>query len=136
MAFNLKTVMAHKPPMLLVDELLEVQDGCAVTCFLIKEDNIFLNKDGLLAREALAEIMAQSFAALNAYNGAKENKKEEKGFLVGLRNIVVHADARLGDSLKCRVRAVDFIAQTYIVEGQIFKDDVLLAEGELRLFTF
>ncbi|WP_424246123.1 putative hotdog family 3-hydroxylacyl-ACP dehydratase [Elusimicrobium posterum] len=134
--YNVKENMAHQPPMLLVDEVLEADAARATTTFLIKEESIFIDADGKFARAALIEVMAQSFAAGNAYNCVRENRAQEKGFLVGLRDIKIYADACVNDLLTCKVEKADFVAQTYIIKGRVFKGESLLAEGELRLFAF
>lgn len=136
MKFELKNVMAHKPPMLLVDALTLAEDTRAKAVFSVKEDNIFLDEHGALAREALVEIMAQTLAGFNAYKAHIENKPAQKGFLVGLRGIVLHADARAGDTLESEIEISDFIAGTFIAKGKIYNASALLCEGELRIFTF
>ncbi|MDR0646515.1 MAG: hypothetical protein LBG46_06140 [Elusimicrobiota bacterium] len=135
-SLDLKAVMAHKPPMLLVDKINKAEKDFAVTAFKVKEDNIFLTEENILSREALIEIMAQSLAALNGYNAFAEGKKAEKGFLVYLKNINFYADARAGDELTCNVKVIDFVARTYIAQAEIFNNAILLADGELRIFTF
>jgi predicted hotdog family 3-hydroxylacyl-ACP dehydratase len=136
MVFDLKAVMAHKPPMLLVDDILEAGEDTAVTAFKIKGDNIFLKESGLLARTALIEIMAQSLAAMNAYKAYKNGKAEEKGFLVMLKDIAFYGDAFAGEDLICRVEVSDVISQTYIARCAIYKEETALARGELRIFSF
>jgi len=135
MSFDLRAAMAHTPPMLLVDEVTETGDNFAVTVFTVREDNIFL-ADGVLAREALAEIMAQSVAALNAHTAWKNNTPAGKGFLVGLKNIVFSGDARTGERLTCRVEIADFLAKTYIANAQIFGKDGVIAGGEIRIYAW
>jgi predicted hotdog family 3-hydroxylacyl-ACP dehydratase len=136
MNFDLKAVMAHKPPMLLVDKILKAEKGVAATAFKIKEDNIFLGDQGILSREALIEVMAQSLAALNGHNSFTEGKEIAKGFLVGLKNINFYADAYVGNELICNVKIIDFISQTYIAQAEVFHNATLLANGELRIFAF
>ena len=136
MSFNLKAAMAHKPPMLLVDEIISSGGNCAETSFKIKPDNIFMEA-GCLRREALAEIMAQTLAAFNAFKAAGSGGQAgEKGFLVGLKNISFFGDAFAGDDLRCRVEIVDFLSQTYIARGAVYKGMHKLAEGEIRIFVF
>jgi predicted hotdog family 3-hydroxylacyl-ACP dehydratase len=136
MTFDLKAAMAHKPPMLLIDEIKSSGGNWAETSFKINPDNIFLEA-GCLRREALAEIMAQTLAAFNAFNAAKYGGPSgRKGFLVGLKNITFSGDAFACDDLRCRVEIVDFISQTYIARGAVYKDAQKLAEGEIRIFVF
>ncbi|GHS87473.1 hypothetical protein FACS189487_03690 [Campylobacterota bacterium] len=135
MGVDLSSIMVHKPPMLLADHIVEAGDGFGVTSFKIEEENIFLDEDGVFAREALIECAAQSIAASNAYAAFLENRATDNGFLVGLKDFVVYQDARLGDVLTCQMRVTDRIAQTHIVSCSVSVGDVLLAEGEIRIFV-
>lgn len=135
---DIKKLMLHRPPMLLVDKVLEVVNGeFARTLFEIKSDNIFLDKNNVLKRSAQIEIMAQALAAANAYDSKINNKPTQKGFLVMLKNITFFADAKCGDVLECHINIVDFIAQTHIAKGKLFNQNgTLLCEGEIRIYCF
>ena len=130
---NIQDIMLHEPPMLLVDEVLSYDKNLINTSFKIKEDNIFLTEKKTLLPSALAEIMAQSIAALNAITS---KEKAKKGFLVMLKNITFLQEAKLGDTLNCEAEIVDFVAQTYIAKCEIKNQTNILAEGEIRIFTF
>jgi predicted hotdog family 3-hydroxylacyl-ACP dehydratase len=82
--------------------------------------------------------MAQSVAAFNAYTAWKNNEPAERGFLVGLKKIIFsgEADVNAGDTLLCRAEITDFLAQTYIAKGQIFKEGKVIADGELRIYAW
>jgi predicted hotdog family 3-hydroxylacyl-ACP dehydratase len=127
--------MAHTPPMLLVDEVKGTGDNFAITAFTVLPENIFL-VGGVLAREALAEIMAQSIAALNAYTAWKNNTPAGKGFLVGLKNIVFSGDVYTGDVITCRAEITDFLAKTYIANAEIAGKDGIIAKGEIRIYAW
>ena len=134
---DIKQLMLHRPPMLLVDKVLEIKGDFARTSFEIKPDNIFLNKNNVLERTAQIEIMAQALAASNAYNSKINNKPTQKGFLVMLKNINFYNDAKCGDILECHINIVDFIAQTHIAQGKLFNQEgTLLCEGEIRIYCF
>ena len=134
---DIKQLMLHRPPMLLVDKVLEIDGDFARTSFEIKPDNIFLNKNNVLERSAQIEMMAQALAASNAYNSKINNKPTQKGFLVMLKNINFYNDAKCGDILECNINIVDFIAQTHIAQGKLFNQEgTLLCEGEIRIYCF
>ena len=135
MTFDLKAAMTHKPPMLLIDEVKEAGDNYVVTAFNVRPDNIFLDGD-VLAVEALAEIMAQSVAAFNAHKAWKNNVPPEKGFLVGLKNVIFSGEAAIGDSLSCRIDITDFISQTYIAACSVAKAGKIIAAGEIRIYAW
>jgi len=79
--------------------------------------------------------MAQAFMALSVWQAARDGAPPAAGYLVGMRSLRVHADAREGDTLIAKVEAADRVAQVAMVAGQVFRGETLLAEGELRLYT-
>lgn len=127
--------MPHRPPMRLVDRLLDADERRGTASFRIPPGNLFLDSDGVFAREALAEVMAQAFMALSVWQAARGGAPPAAGYLVGMRGLRVHADAREGDTLIAKVEATDRVAQVAMVAGQVFRGETLLAEGELRLYT-
>ena len=69
-------------------------DDTGVVEAVVCEDNPLLNRDGVLERIALAEILAQSFAAKQGYEDLKKGLSAEQGFLVAIREITCYAAAR------------------------------------------
>ncbi|MDR1695939.1 MAG: hypothetical protein LBR69_04845 [Endomicrobium sp.] len=134
--FNVKENMFHKPPMLLVDEVLEESENKGKTSFKIKDDNIFIGDGGVFARSALIEIAAQSFAATDSLQKAKKNIEPSKGFLAAVRNFEFFADAKAGDEIICEIEKTDEMAQLHMVKAGLFSGGKKLACGEFRIFEF
>ena len=132
--FNLKDYMAHKPPMLLVDKVLEESEKKAKTLFAVNNECIFLDEKGVLARTALIEIAAQSFAAADIFQKTMKGKKLSKGFLVSVRDFKFVQDARAGDEIICDIEETNDIAQLHIVEAKLSANGMRIATGELRIF--
>ena len=134
--FNAKENMFHKPPMLLVDEVLEESAGKGKTSFKIKNGNIFAGDDGVFSRAALIEIAAQSFAAVDKWQKMKKNLESSRGFLASVRNFEFFDDAKAGDEVICSVEKTDEIAHLHIVKTELFANDKKIAAGEFRIFEF
>lgn len=132
--FDLKEHMIHKPPMLLVDKLLEESAKKAKTSFFVREECIFLDGNNILAKSALIEIAAQSFAAADIYQKTTRAKEPAKGFLVSVRDFKFTGDAHAGDEIICHVEEVNDIEQMHIIEARLFVNDTCISEGELRIF--
>lgn len=135
--------MPHRPPMRLISRLVRV-DAAASTYEAeaeVRADNPFLRPGGL-ERVALAEMLAQTFAA---GAGLEEDGPPRPGYLVGLRDVRFHDDARLGDRLRIRVRLETRITPFVLLAGEVYRlasaasqetspAETLLAEGQIRLF--
>lgn len=134
--FNVKENMVHKPPMLMVDKILEEDGMKTKTSFAIKEDNICLDENGILARTALIEIAAQSFAAIDRYRKLKAGLETAKGFLASIKDYNFYGNAKVGDEIICVLEKTDEIAGMHIVNTDILVNDNIIASGEIRIFEF
>ena len=132
--FNLKDYMMHKPPMLLVDKVLEESAKKAKTSFFVKSDCIFLDGNNILSRAALIEVAAQSFAAADIYQRTVSSRKLVKGFLVSVRDFKFTGNAAAGDEIICDIEETNEIAQLHIVEAKLSVNGTAIASGEVRIF--
>ena len=128
-------LMFHKPPMLMVDELLASDAGGGMVLSRVRADNIFLDAAGRLSRAGLTEVMAQSFAATEAYQAWLAGIVKPGGYLVGLDHLVYRGAAGVGDTLTTRVKSEGQIDRVALVSGEVRNGETLLAAGRLRLYS-
>ncbi|MDR2427024.1 MAG: hypothetical protein LBD46_07620 [Endomicrobium sp.] len=132
--FDAAEVMIHKPPMLLVDHILEESKNSGKVSFSIKKDFIFLDEKGFVLRTALIEMAAQALAAVDGYQKKHDKKPFLKGFLVSVKNFKFYNDAKENDIVICMIDKIDEFASLHMVKAGILVNDTLIAEGELRIF--
>ena len=150
-------LLPHRPPFLLLDRLEQMDADLEKTAsppvlahasLRVRADNPFVNADGRLEPVALAEIMAQCFAAaagsaaqarlraqprLQAQTAAAA--KATQGYLAALRDVRILGQATTGDLLDVSVRVTATLGQVSVVEGQVRCEDRLLAEGQCKIFV-
>ena len=130
---ELDEFMPHRPPMRLVDRLIEVDD-VSVAEVSIRDDMLFVSPDGTLDEAAYLEIIAQAMAARNGYANYGSGQSN-KGFLVGAKNLVVNETARVGDTLTVRINKVAQLGEELVViRGIVLRDATVMAEGEIKLY--
>jgi predicted hotdog family 3-hydroxylacyl-ACP dehydratase len=128
-------LMLHQPPMLLVDAVLSAKSDASGTAEArISTDNIFVDHNGILAPEALVELMAQAFAAINGYQARLSGQPGPKGYLVGARQVRFFHAAQAGDQLRIHVRPAGDFAGFVLVAGEVRRQDLILAQGELKIW--
>ncbi len=129
-----KGLVPHRRPMRMVDTVLSVQsDGSGKAEFMVSEDNIFLDQDGFLAPEALAEMMAQTFAAVSGcLNSASGH--QPTGYLVGIKRLECADRAGKGQRLCIEVWPAGDFAGFVIVEARVSRQNQILATGELKIW--
>lgn len=128
------TMIPQQAPMRLVDQLVSVGERVAEVETSITPDSLFVNADGTLEEAAYLEMIAQAAAAMNGFRTSVRAANEVEGYLLGARQLDVLEPARLGDTLRVRVFKATRFGDFGIIEGQIFRDETLLANGEIKVW--
>ena len=90
--------LPHRPPMLLIDELVEVSDVRAVVRATIKPDCVFA-RDGIVHPAAMIEFMAQCCAIMSTVRPS--DKGPRLGFMISCREVDLWVDSfAVGDKLE------------------------------------
>ena len=133
---NASQFLPHKSPMLMVEQIVSVndQEKSSVIETTVCPDSLFLSEENTLYGEALIEIMAQAAAAQHGYNLAKENKHEEKGFIVGIRKFEITGEASVNDKLLVSVKLGPEIESLSVVYGTVTCRSNQIASIELTVW--
>ena len=127
-------VVPHQPPMLLIDKLIEIKERSSVSEMEISDDMIFIGEKGILDRESYAEIISQAIAAQDGFKHLGNNGIRSEGLLLGIKNLEVFGDARVGDKLSIHVYKVAKYGDFGIIQGEVFKGNDVIARGEIKLW--
>jgi len=85
--FPAEIVIPHRPPMLLIDQLLERdrEKGSALLKAIVPSNGPFIHNNRPID-EYFIELCAQATAVVNGYDEWLDDKKSTKGFLVGIEH--------------------------------------------------
>lgn len=121
--------LPHRPPMLLIDELVEVTDIKAVVRTTIKPDCVFA-RDGIVHPAAMIEFMAQCCAILI---GARPSGKGPRlGFIISCREVNLMVDSfAVGDKLELTAGKVHGQEALAVFSCTVSRDGVLCATMQL-----
>jgi predicted hotdog family 3-hydroxylacyl-ACP dehydratase len=132
--YAIAKLLPHKPPMILLDALLNYDDEGTTACVTITEASLFLEPDGVPVHVGL-EYMAQ---ACGAYAGAVARDKGEPvkiGFMLGTRRYQAHVPYfRLGERLLVSVKVVYRDDQMGAFDCRIAVAGKLAAEAQLTVY--
>lgn len=96
----LHTILPHRPPMILIDELLEYSEHEVVCGVTVREGAPFV-RDGRVPALISIEYFAQSVAAFFGYRGRHNPGLFAMGMLLGARELDLRADyLEVGDVLR------------------------------------
>jgi len=127
-------VVPHKPPMLLIDNLLEVMERASVSEMTVRADMIFVSPEGELDDAAYPEIISQAIAAQEGFRKSGNRCPELEGFLLGVKKMELFSRARVGDTLRISVFKAAKFGDFGIIEGEVHRGDELVAKGELKVW--
>jgi predicted hotdog family 3-hydroxylacyl-ACP dehydratase len=128
-------LLPHRPPMLMVDGLEDAAPGTFRARLTLRPDNPFIDGDGNLERAAYPELIAQCFAAgAGSSVGGEDGGERPLGFLAGFRDIVVLADAGVGDVLVTEVTVATTLGNVSVVDGIVTGPQGVLATGQIKVY--
>lgn len=130
---KIEGMIPHKPPMLLVHELLSCTEQEALVRSKPGAESMFSNGSHL-DRIVGIEMVAQSYAALRAWLAAKQGKSLTTGYLVGVQRARLK-DLPLAKHLNIKVCTVGEFEEFAIAEGEVYCDELLLSEVRLKLWS-
>ncbi len=127
-------VVPHKPPMLLIDNLVEVMERASISEMTVRSDMPFVSSAGDLDEAAYPEIISQAIAAQEGFRKSNSKNPELEGFLLGVKNMEIFAAAKVGDTLRISVYKAAKYGDFGIISGEVSRGDELLARGEIKVW--
>jgi len=127
-------VVPHKPPMLMIDRLVEVLERASVSEMTIRSDMPFVSPEGDLDDAAYPEIISQAIAAQEGFRKIGSRNPELEGFLLGVKKMEIFASAKVGDTLRISVCKMAKFGDFGIILGEVSRGDELLAKGEIKVW--
>ena len=136
-AITAEEVIPHRPPMRMIDTLVEWSDDAAAAV-VVFDGNHMAVQDGRVAEAALVECMAQTVAALEgAKTAARGNPGEtaaaQVGMLCGVSDLSVVRRPNAGERLDVEVHVRKRLGPMALVDGRILCDGLVAAAGSLKL---
>lgn len=140
---DIQNYLPHRAPMLMVDLILDIDANFVETEFLIKEDNIFVDK-GFFTEAGLIENTAQTCSAIvgKKYffdeDGTENENVNVIGFISAIKNLKIHALPKTGNTITTKATLVSkFVGDDYTLctmSCQSLIREKILLECEINLF--
>ncbi|HUI45019.1 MAG TPA: radical SAM protein [Nitrospirota bacterium] len=127
-------LVPHKPPMLLIDRLLEMKERSSLSEMTVKADTIFVGEDNKLDDASYPEILSQAIAAQEGFRRLGCRDFQPAGLLLGMKNMEIMGSAGVGDTLQIFVQKVARFGDFGIIQGEVRKGGDVIARGELKVY--
>lgn len=131
----LAPLVPHRPPMLLVDELVS-HEGATVVCRATIRDDHPLLREGSVPMLVAVELFAQSAAALVGLLAPAGGPSMTSGALLGSREVRLYAEGlAVGDTVEIHCREVWTIGPAAQIECALYRGAEKLAEGSVNVMA-
>jgi len=127
------TYIPQRPPMVMVDSLIEATEKRIVSRFTVKNGNVFL-EENVLKEAGIIENIAQTAAAGVGYKQVTQKLPVKLGFIAAIKNLKIYSLPGLNSQIETIVEVVNEVMEVTIVQGTVMESGNKIAECELRIF--
>ena len=121
--------LPHRPPIVLVDALLEATAQAAMSRFTVQDSTLFV-QNGHFQPAGLLENMAQT-VALSAAWRAEAQEPPSMGYLVLIKNAQIYGCPTIGTTITTHIEVQHQLGTLTVVQGRVYQGTELLAEAQL-----
>ena len=136
MLANLKEILKlipQKPPMVMVDGLIQNDEKKTVSQLQLDESNIFC-QSGFFQEVGIIENIAQTAALGAGYQAKKSGSKPKTGFIGSIKRLTIYELPKENDILQTKVSVLHELLNATVIKGEVFVNNKLMAEGEMNIF--
>lgn len=132
---NIQDFLPHREPMLMADEILEIDHEKAVTRFRISPDNVFV-ENGRFSAFGLIENCAQTCSTICGQDLFEDKSEKPRviGFISNIKKIKVHHLPQTGTEIIAKAQLISEYENICNIHCETFDDDTLLLEADIVMF--
>ncbi|MFC1855352.1 hydroxymyristoyl-ACP dehydratase [Thermodesulfobacteriota bacterium] len=123
----------QRPPIVMVDGLVSVDDKGVETTFNVSEDNIFC-EGGVLKEPGLIEHVAQSAAVRIGYLSRESSGPVPIGLIGGVNKLKVHSLPKVGSTLKTKITIDYEVLNATVISAEVRCDEQVLLTCSMKIF--
>lgn len=126
------SLIPQRPPFVMVDRVLSCDKRNAVTEFVVREDNIFLD-EMLLSAAGIIENMAQSCAARMGCISMMGNEPVKIGFIGDIRDCIIVRQPLCHEVLTTSVEVIEEVFNLTLAGVVVRVDDEVVASARMKI---
>lgn len=130
---NILDLIPQRPPIVMVDEFLGIEEGVARTRLTIRADNIFVD-DGRLSECGLIEHIAQSAAARAGYIFRSRGQVVPIGYIGSVNNFEIREHPAVGDTIATAIEVVQEVFNITLIKACCRIGDREIASCKMKIF--
>lgn len=126
-------LIPQRPPIVMVDEFLGIEEGVARTRLMVRADNIFVD-DGRLSECGLIEHIAQSAAARAGYEFRSRRQEVPIGYIGAVNNFEIGEHPAVGESIVTAVEVVQEVFNITLIKACCRIGEREIASCRMKIF--
>ena len=125
-------IIPHRPPFVMVDELLAASEEEIISGFTIQEDNL-LNEEGSFSFPGLIENIAQTCAAGFGYLDQQSGGEPKVGFIGAISKLATFERPKIGLKIETKVQVIQKLYNVVLIKGASYLGTEKLIECEMKI---
>lgn len=130
---NIIDLIPQRPPFLLIDELVSIEDNIITCSFTIPNGHVLV-ESGKLNEAGLVENIAQTAAAGNGYAAKENGMNIPDGFIAGIKNLKIYTLPSVNNKLFTKVFQLDKVMGYSLIKGEVWENENLVASCEMKIY--
>ncbi len=126
-------LVPHKPPLLMIDRLIEMKERASVSEMTVKAGSRFVNGTGTLVEASYPELFSQALAAQEGFRKLGSRDPKPEGFETEVKKLEILGTARIGDVLQIKVVKIAKNGDYGTVNGEVYRGTDLIARGKVKV---
>lgn len=132
---DIKELIPQRDPILMVDELLEVNGEKAHTLFTVHPDCLFLDRDDRLEESGLIEHIAQSASVFAGYLAISTGTiRPPIGYIGEVKKFRCYYRPMVGNELNTTITLGPEAGGVRLLSGVVNMRDTMVAETQMKIF--
>ena len=130
---DIRNLIPQREPMIMIDRLLVADEKTGRSQFLVRPDNIFVQR-GFLSASGLIENMAQTAAARIGYICQQEKRPVPIGYIGAIQNLEILELPKINGLIETEISIKNQIFDITIVTATVYTNGKPIALGDLKIF--
>lgn len=128
---NIKKLIPHREPMIMVDSLLKYEEGTATVGFTILKNNVFVSNDEL-SETGLIEHMAQAAAVYIGFKNHIDEQSMKEGFIASIKKLSIKKLPKADQIITTQVTIIHEVMHMTTVNLSTFSNQVEIANAQMN----
>lgn len=127
----IELILPQRPPILMIDTVLRVEENKVVTSLTIREDDLFIDR-GRFSESGMLENIAQTVAARPGYYYYKLQEPAPVGYIGDIKKFNVYRQPNVGQTITTEVEVVGEAFGVTLVTGKILLEGEVIADCRMK----